>query len=182
MSGDEPPHEPTVDDLKRALQVIRVMAIREARLRGWCSEYESFAEEVNRLVGFPALSGRIRRQTVRFMFDVRFRGTADAINEAHNRLNEYIYNFEAPELLSVEVSNFSDTWGVGEEEDERGLTEPEADRASVDALDLGLAVAGCNCASCQDERLRAAAQRERDRNMTGPNQAAARPRPRLRTD
>jgi hypothetical protein len=170
---DEPPHEPTVDDLKRALQIIQVTMIREARARGWCGDFEMFAAEVNEKVGFPALSGRIRRQTVRFMFDVRFRGTADAINEAHDQLNAYIYNFKAPGLLSVEVSNFSDTWGVGEDEDERGLTETEH------TIDPGLAVAGCNCPTCQDERRRAAAQRERDMQVSrGPNLAAARPRPR----
>ena len=144
--------------------------MRQARARGWCSEYEDFVREVNEAAGFPALSARVRRREATVTVKVRVRGSLHDCEDALEKFNEHLSAFESETALAWRIDVRNEWTGDREEADNESIM--EADELRPDA---GLAVNGCDCPSCRQERAMMAAQAQG--LIPDAPARAARPRP-----
>lgn len=146
--------KPTHAQVERALRLINVGLLKQARVRQWCSDYEEFVKDINEQAGFEALGQRIHRRTTDLRLTLRMRGTISDNEQAVDDFHEYLMQFESAVGLEFGVEIAS--WGQSSDEEEANVLRRLYDDGG------SLAVDGCNCVSCTTERARAVARVNRD--------------------
>jgi len=140
VAADASPEE-LVKRLTRALRIIQVGMLREARARQWCGEYENFAKEINAAAGFQALGERMRRVDLQFTVSLRVRC---GMNDQGLIIDEFMNHIAAySSTLAVEVS-------VPRIEPRVMGTDDADDEERPAGWDP---MASCNCEACRQDRL-----------------------------
>lgn len=142
--------EPTKAQLERALKLINVGMMAEARRRQWCGDYEEWATTMNEKIGFEVFGRRLVRKRVAWNLEVMFRGAAEDMETMLYEFTTYLQQYEPDSGIEARVQiTYTD---------QNTIDEPMNDDEDADApaeMLPGYVPNGCNCEECRLTRLRA---------------------------